>query len=162
MTNDFRRREFISSCIKAGVVCCTLSNSSILSATALAVSSKQNPDPKRLEYCGYHCPSECSLKKGTIENNIELKKKAYDDFRFKEKFGISFDAAKVFCYGCKVEGKPLSLTVRACSVRKCVTAKGLDCCIQCDGLVKCDKELWTSFPKLKDHVIGLQKRYMAG
>jgi len=42
-----------------------------------------------------------------------------------------------------------------------VIDKDLECCIECDGLAKCDKELWTNFPKFRDVVIGMQKKYKA-
>lgn len=48
-----------------------------------------------------------------IENNTELKKKAYEEFKMKEKYNIEFDQDKVFCYGCNPKGKPLSINVSA-------------------------------------------------
>jgi hypothetical protein len=156
MKTEFKRRDFIVTCFKAGAACCAVAYCPALAA------QDAKPDPKYLEYCGYKCPADCSLKKGTLENNLELKKKAYAEFRFKEKFGIDFDPDKVFCYGCKSAGdKPLGMTVKACTVRKCVMDKKLEACIQCDGLAKCDKELWTKFPKFRDTVIGMQKKYKA-
>jgi Protein of unknown function (DUF3795) len=157
MKKELRRRDFITRCFGAGVAYCALSHGVLL----LAQDQDTKPDPKNLEYCGYKCPDDCPLKKGTLENNTELKKKAYADFQFKEKYGIEFDADKVFCYGCKVKDKPLSLPVKACTVRACVIEKGYDCCIQCDGLAKCDKELWTRFPKFRETVIDMQKKYKA-
>jgi hypothetical protein len=62
------------------------------------------------------------LLKATTENNIELKKKAYADFKFKEKHGIDFDPENVFCYGCKIQDKPLGIPVKSCTVRSCVIA----------------------------------------
>jgi hypothetical protein len=161
MKNDLKRRDFINSCFKAGVTCCALSYGNILAAQGTIKNQDAKPDPKKLEYCGYKCPPDCQLLKGTVENNTELKKKAYAEFQFKEKYGVDFDPEKVFCYGCKVKGKPLSIPVKACTVRQCVINKGYECCIECDGLAKCDKELWVLFPKLKESVIGLQKRYKA-
>ena len=70
------------------------------------------PDPKSLNYCGYKCTSEGELYKGTLENNTELKKKAYVDFKFREKYGVEFDPEKIFCFGCKINDKPLRLTLR--------------------------------------------------
>jgi len=54
------------------------------------------------------------------------------------------------------------MPVNACTVRKCVIEKGYECCIQCETLAKCDKELWTNFPRHKDNVIEMQKRYKIG
>jgi hypothetical protein len=162
MKTDLKRRAFINTCVKAGIGCCALAYGTGLAAEEY-VSNNQNvkPDPKNLEYCGYKCPPDCLLKKATAENNVGLKKQAFDQFKFKEKFKVEFDPEKVFCYGCRVKDKPLSIPVKACTVRTCVIAKGYDCCIECDGLAKCDKELWTSYPKFKEAVIVLQKKYRA-
>jgi len=154
MKTGFKRRDFISTCFKAGAACCTVAY-----CPGLAAQDKK-PDPKKLEYCGYTCPADCTLKKGTLENNIELKKKAFADFKYKEKFGIDFDPEKVFCYGCKSAGdKPLSMPVKVCSVRTCVIEKGIDACIQCDILARCDKALWTNYPKFREKMVELQKNY---
>jgi hypothetical protein len=161
MKKDIKRRDFVGTCLKAGAACCVLSYGANLSAFNLTGEQDKKPDPKNLEYCGYKCPADCTLKKGTLENNPELKKQAYVEFKFKEKYGVEFDADKVFCYGCKPKDKPLGPPVATCTVRKCVIEKGYDCCIQCDGLTACNKELWTNFPKLKDAVVEMQKKYRA-
>jgi hypothetical protein len=161
MKKEIKRRDFVATCLKAGVTCCALAYGTSLSAFDPAKRQDTKPDPKNLEYCGYKCPADCPLKKATLENNLDLKKKAYVDFKFKEKYGIEFDADKVFCYGCKIKDKPLGMSVKACTVRKCAIEKGYECCIQCDGLATCDKELWTNFPKFKDIVIEMQKKYKA-
>jgi hypothetical protein len=162
MKTDVKRRDFISTCFKAGVTCCALSCCATLAGQDPLKSQDAKPDPKNLEYCGYKCPADCPLKKGTMENNIELKKKGYEDFKFKEKYGIEFDPEKVFCYGCKVNDKPLSLPVKSCTVRRCAIEKGYECCIQCETLTKCDKELWKTFPKHRESVIEMQRRYNIG
>jgi hypothetical protein len=155
MKKDLKRRDFITRCFGAGIACCALSHGGLLSAQ----DQDTKPDPKKLEYCGYKCPDDCPLKKATLENNPELKKKAYDYFQFKEKYNVEFDEKQVFCYGCKTEGKPESLVVKACTFRACAIEKKYDCCIKCDNLAKCDKELWTRFPKFKETVIDMQKKY---
>jgi hypothetical protein len=162
MKKELKRREFISSCFKAGVTCCVLCSGTALAAQDPVKKQNVKPDPKNLEYCGYKCSADCPLKKATLENDIELKKKAYTDFKFKEKYNVEFDQEKVFCYGCKIQDKPLGIPVQACTVRKCVIEKGYECCIECENLVKCDKELWTLFPKFKETVIEMQKKYKAG
>jgi hypothetical protein len=101
------------------------------------------------------------LYKATIENNVELKKKAFEQFKMKEKLGIDFDPEKVFCWGCKVKDKPLSNTLNACTVRKCVIEKKYESCIQCNGLKTCEMELWKEYPKFKEKVIGMQEKYLA-
>jgi hypothetical protein len=161
MKKEIKRRDFVATCFKAGVTCCAISYGTTLAAQETTKQKDVKPDPKNLEYCGYKCPPDCPLKKGTLENNVELKKQAYADFKFKEKYGIDFDADKVFCYGCKIKDKPLGMPVKACTVRKCVIEKGYECCIECNGLTACNKELWTNFPKFKDAVIEMQKKYKA-
>ena len=75
MKNNIKRRDFVSGCFKAGAACFLISgNNNMLAMNAL---QDIKPDPKNLEYCGYKCPSDCQLKKATLENNPELKKKAY-------------------------------------------------------------------------------------
>jgi len=64
----------------------------------------QKPDLKSLTYCGYKCTLECTLYRATIENNNEMKKKAFEEFKWNEKFGVDFDADKVFCFGYKPKG----------------------------------------------------------
>ena len=159
MKNELKRRDFIASCFKAGAACYALSYGTNL--TAQDKKQDVKPDPKSLNYCGYKCSDGCSLYKATVENNTELKKKAYEDFKIKEKFGVDFDPETIFCYGCKLKDKPASIVVKSCTVRKCVMDKGYECCIQCEGLTRCDKELWISFPKFKESVIEMQKKYKA-
>jgi hypothetical protein len=161
MRIDLKRRDFITTCFKAGVACCAITYGTRLSGKDNEIMQEAKPDPKNLEYCGYKCPPDCPLLTGTVENNIELKKRGYIDFKFKEKYGVEFDPEKVFCYGCKTKDKPLSIPVKACTVRKCAIDKGYESCIQCEGLAACDKELWKSFPKFKDNVIEMQKKYRA-
>ncbi len=160
MKKEIDRRNFVAACLKAGAACCTIAYCPAMNAMDPVNNQDKKPDPKKLEFCGYTCPADCTLKKGTMENNTELKKKAYAEFKFKEKYGIDFDPDKVFCYGCKSAGsKPASMPVKACTVRKCVIEKGYECCIQCESLAKCDKELWSNLPKFRDAVIEMQKKY---
>jgi hypothetical protein len=159
MKTNLKRRDFLDTCFKAGFTCCALLSGTNLITGQEPQKVDQKPDPKKLNYCGYTCTLECPLYKGTIENNDELKKKAYEVFKFKEKFGVEFDTEKIYCWGCKVADKPLSINVKACTVRVCAKEKGYDGCIQCDGLTSCNKELWQNFPKFKEMVIGMQKKY---
>jgi hypothetical protein len=161
MKNELKRRDFVTKCFKAGVTCCAIAYSNSLSAQEQVKQTMQKPNPKNLEYCGYKCPDDCPLKKATVENNTDLKKKAYEIFKFKEKYGVEFDPEKVFCYGCKVDDKLLGINVKSCTVRSCAITKGYDCCIECNGLVTCDKELWKSFPEFKKAVIEMQKKYQS-
>jgi hypothetical protein len=158
MKTEIKRRDFVTKCFKAGVTGCALLYGNSLLARD-TVNQGQKPDLKSLTYCGYKCTIECPLYKATIENNPELKKKAYEEFKWKEKFNLDFDAEKVFCYGCKPKDKPLSINVNECTVRKCVTGKGYECCIECKELTACDKELWKNYPQFKEKVLAIQKTY---
>ncbi len=159
MRNNLKRRDFVTGCLKAGAACMVLGSGGNL--LEMNINQDEKPDPKTLEYCGYKCPADCPLKKATLANDSGLKKKAFEEFRFREKYKIDFDADKIFCYGCKVKDKPLGPAVSRCTVRQCARSKNLDCCIECDTLAKCEKELWKEFPKLREHVLDLQKRYRA-
>jgi hypothetical protein len=160
MKTDLKRRDFIFKCFKAGAAGCAVLYGNSLFAQDPVKLKKE--DLKGLTYCGYKCTVECPTYKATIENNTELKKKVYEDAKWKEKFGIEFDPDKVFCFGCKVKDKPLGLNVKSCTVRSCVIEKGLDCCIECTGLAACDKKLWKSYPDFKEKVLGFQKLYLKG
>jgi anaerobic selenocysteine-containing dehydrogenase len=157
MKTELKRRDFISKCFKAGATGSALLYGNSLFAQDPVKLKKE--DLKDLTYCCYKCTSECPTYKATIENNPELKKKVYEDAKWKEKYGIDFDTDKVFCFGCKSTDKPLSINVKACTVRKCAIEKGYDCCIECNGLTACDKDLWKSYPDFKANVIEFQKSY---
>ncbi|HEY4786019.1 MAG TPA: DUF3795 domain-containing protein [Bacteroidales bacterium] len=162
MKTELKRREFLTSCYQAGLACCALMVSpKIFASGNMNFLDEEEIDPKKLEYCGYKCPADCPLKKATVENNVELKKKAYETFKIKERHGVDFDPEKIFCWGCKVSDKPLGVVVKDCTVRSCVISKKLDCCIECDDLVSCNKKLWSDFPKFKDAMIEKQKKYRA-
>jgi hypothetical protein len=160
MKTELKRREFLSKFCNAGIACCALMVSpKIFGSQGANFLNDDEIDPKKLEFCGYKCPADCPLKKGTVENNVELKKKAYETFKIKEKYGVEFDPDKIFCWGCKSGDKPLGIAVKNCTVRSCAISKGYDCCIECNDLLSCKKELWDNFPKFKDKVIEMQKRY---
>jgi hypothetical protein len=161
MKTPLQRREFLKKSYQAGIACCTL-----LYASKLNLLGNQGsfpgidiPDPKKLNYCGYTCPADCKMKKATLENDVALKQEAYKNWRIEEKYGISFDPDKVFCFGCKTPDKPVGLVVEKCTVRNCAREKGYDCCIQCDKLSDCDKEIWNTFPDFHLTVIEMQKKY---
>lgn len=117
------------------------------------------PDPKKLNYCGYICPPDCPMYVATIENDTEKKKEAYKNWKIEEKYGLEFDAEKVFCYTCKNREKPQGIVVANCMVRDCATGRGYDCCIECSDLSTCGFDLWNTFPDFNKHVIDLQKKY---
>jgi len=74
---------------------------------------------------------------------------------------MEFDADQAICYSCKALDKPEGVVVSRCDVRACAREKKLDCCIECDELTGCDKDLWTRFPKFKEQMIAMQKKYRA-
>jgi hypothetical protein len=159
MKTDLKRRDFLTKCFKAGVTGCALLYGNKLSAQDPVKLKKS--DLKNLTYCGFTCNNQCTLYKATMENSMELKMKAYKEFKWKEKFNVDFDADKIFCYGCKPKDKQLSINVTVCTVRKCAIEKGHDCCIECTDLISCDKELWKNYPKFKEHMLDIQKTYQA-
>ena len=160
MKTNLKRREFVGKFLKAGAAGCAL----VYGNSLLAEDPRQQvqkPDLKSLTYCGFKCSNACTLYKATIENSSELRKKAYEEFKWKEKFNVDYDPDKVYCWGCKPKDKPLSINVSACTVRKCAIEKKYDGCIQCNGLAACDKELWKNFPKFKASVLEMQKVFKA-
>jgi len=161
MKTELKRRDFVTRCFKAGVAGCALFYGSSLLAQDPVKQQLKKSDLKNFTYCGFKCTTQCTLYKATIENSNELKKKAYEEFKWKEKFNLNFDPDKVFCFGCKPKDRPLSINVNVCTARKCAIEKGFDCCIECKGLTACDKELWKNFPQFKENVIKMQNNYQA-
>jgi len=158
MTTKIKRRKFLNKTTQAGIGFCSI----MLSTNVFSLASgnlKDKPDPVKLNYCGYQCPENCPFLKGTLQNNIELKKEAYAQWKIKERFDIDFDPEKIFCYGCKTRDKPEGVVLVNCTVRSCSMEKELECCIECDELISCEKDLWTRFPDFKKHVIEMQKEY---
>jgi hypothetical protein len=163
MTQRIRRRDFLTATTSAGIAFC---GACLLSrAPAFGEEETVGPQPtlapKKLNYCGYTCPDDCPMLQGTLTDDVDLKKKAYDLWKIEERFGFAFDPETIFCYGCKTPDKPDGLVVGECDVRACAGQKEWDCCIQCQELVDCDKDLWRRFPKFKDQVVDMQKRYRA-
>lgn len=159
-----KRREFLKQTARAGVASCALLACSNLNAFHVLdriLSGDEVPDPLKLNYCGYKCPEDCQFRMASEKNDVELKKEAYKNWAIKERFGVEFDAEKIFCFGCKNEEMPEGVVLKNCTVRKCAIEKGVDCCIECDELADCKRELWDRFPDFKLKVIEMQKTYMA-
>ena len=57
--------------------------------------------------------------------------------------------------------KPKGIVLARCTVRDCAIEKGKECCIDCDELVECDKDLWRRFPDFKKKVVAAQVKYRA-
>lgn len=153
------RRLFIK---QSTVLCagCIASMSIYRGYASTSTSGDEIPDPKKLNYCGYSCPEDCKMLKATLENNTELKKEAYQLWKIKDKYGVEFEADKIFCYKCKTKDKPDGIVVKNCPVKACAIEKGYDCCIECKDLKNCKKGLWSQFKEFHETVIKMQKRYM--
>lgn len=152
------RRTFI----KQGAVICSACGAFVLCPGLRAMTflrDDEKPDPQKLEYCGYKCPRDCPMYLATINNDSTAKKEAFDTWKLEERYGISFDAEQVFCYGCKVEDKPVGISAQHCAVRNCAIEKELDCCIECEELPTCEKGVFTQFPEFHKAVVEMQKRY---
>ena len=155
MSSKIDRRGFLTTSL---TLCGTCLCSRVLALTA---EDDAPIDPKALEYCGYRCPDDCPFRAATLANDEAGKRKAFQDWKLAERYGVEFDPEKAICYGCKAEGKPEGIVTGRCTVRACVREKGLDCCIECDELSSCEEDLWRRFPKFHEQVIALQKRYRA-
>jgi hypothetical protein len=157
---NLTRRTFIKKASIACGGCCALMSSSSLLGLNLSYGQGEKPDPKKLNYCGYTCPPACEFKQASIANDDELKKKAFDAWKLKERYGIEFDAEKTFCFGCKNENSPEGIVLTNCSVRACAIEKNFDCCIECNDLTSCNQDLWKRFPKFYEQVKALQVSYL--
>jgi hypothetical protein len=127
----------------------------------VAYAGDEPIDPKKRNYCGYKCPEDCTFLKATLEDDIELKKEAWGEWKIDERYGVEFDEEQAFCYGCKKLDKPEGVVLSRCTVRQCAREKEFDCCIECDELKTCDKDLWKRFAKFHEQVIQLQEKYRA-
>ena len=160
MNPTLKRHDFFKKTAQAGMACCALMTASKLGAFNNLFLEGEELEPKLLNYCGYKCPEDCTFLKASLDNDVELKKEAFKSWEINERFGIEFDADKVFCFGCKTKDKPEGVVLKNCTVRSCVIEKELDYCIECDELVTCEKELWDRFPKFKEKVIEMQQTYL--
>ena len=119
-------------------------------------------DPKARNYLRLHLPRGVHVSSnGTLNGDVELKKQAWEQWKIEERFGLEFDEDQAICYGCKSLDKPEGVVVSRCDVRACAQEKQHDCCIECDELTACDKDLWRRFPDFKEQVIEMQKKYQA-
>lgn len=158
MKKSLKRRDFLSTGSMACMGCMGLF--SVPGVFARSPEYKDDPVVlSELTYCGYQCPDDCKMYKGTVEKNEDLLKEAYGEWSIKERYDVDFDPGVVFCYKCKNPGKPEGIILTRCTVRQCVMEKELECCVECDELPECKKDLWTRFPEFHDAVIKLQKRY---
>jgi hypothetical protein len=162
LANKIDRRDFLTGSARACVAlcgACICSRFPALAEGEAAAGEQKIPVPAELNYCGYKCPPDCKFLKATLENDVELKKEAWKLWKIEERFHVPFDPDKAICYGCKTKDKPLGIVLQRCDVRACAQEKKLDCCIECEGLTACDRDLWRRFPKFKEQVIEMQERY---
>lgn len=157
MKPNLLRRDFI---MKSSTAC--LGGCLLLSGRGLpaAVWQDDQPiDPKKLCFCSYSCPEDCHFLVASQKNDPELKKAVYEEWGLKERYGLEFDAEKLFCFRCKPGDKPEGPVLTNCTVRSCAIEKGYQACIQCDELKECDKDLWTRFPQFYESVVKMQVKY---
>jgi len=157
MKNQIDRRNFVKSGTMAG--CALLLSGKLSAISGFSHLQDEVPDPKKLEYCGYTCPKNCQFLEASVKNDVELKRKAYETWEMKERFGVDFDPDKIFCFGCKNPEKPVGIRLQKCDVRNCVIEKKLDACIECKELEECNKDLWAKFPEFKKAIVKMQKSY---
>jgi hypothetical protein len=154
------RRVFLSTTAKAGVTLCGcwLCSPWVGFAAEEGVSDQIITLEGRC-FCGYRCPEDCTFLRGTLENDIELKKKAWQEWKIEERFGVVFDPEQAICHGCREMDRPKGIVLARCTVRNCAIERDEDCCIDCDELTTCDKDLWRRFPEFKKQVLEAQRRY---
>jgi hypothetical protein len=154
------RREFLKQCAQlasAGCVLCSIP----LFAEEETAKGAAPLDLTEYTYCGFRCEPDCPLFKATKENDIDAKKKVYEEWKMKESSGLDFDPEIVSCWGCKVKEEKMSLIVKKCTIRPCAIRRKLESCIQCPDLKTCDQELWKNFPDFKKKVEEMQKQYLS-
>jgi hypothetical protein len=159
MKAKLHRRDFMKS---GTIACCSLLFRSKLSAmTGFTFQDDKLPDPLKMNYCGYTCPENCKFLEASLKNDPELKKEAFEIWEMKERFGVeTFEADKVFCFGCKTKDKPVGIRLQKCDVRACAISKKYEACIECSNLPKCEKDLWKKFPEFHQSVVKLQLTYL--
>lgn len=160
--NTTNRRLFLKKSAVAGFSGCAFlmaARFNPLHAFDRFADEKEIPDPSKMNYCAYTCPSDCKFLQASKENNLEMKKEAYETWKVKERYGADFDPDQIFCWGCKTPDQPEGVILKGCQVRKCAIEKGFQACIECDQLTACDKDLWVRFPDFYKYVKEIQKVY---
>ena len=161
MKTNEQRRSFL---IQSGRVCFAcmgfLAVRGLQSGVAGTSAPLEVADLKKLAYCSFDCPGNCELMKATLENDAEMKKKAFEEKNIGGKYKIAFKAEDFFCNGCKTRNKPEGIVLKKCTVRQCARNKGLDSCVQCSRLVSCEKELWMEFPEFRQSVLEKRRDFL--
>lgn len=161
--NDLDRRDFLVAGSRLGVALCGACLCPVFPAFGGSTETEpEKPlDPKKLNYCGYTCPGTCKFRLGTLEDDVELKKRAFEAWKIEERYGIAFDPETAVCWGCKAPDRAEGVVVANCDVRACARDKRLDSCIECSKLVGCDRDLWRRFPDFRSQVVEMRTRYLA-
>ncbi len=81
-----------------------------------------------IAYCGLVC-SSCPTYLATLHDDDEAR--AETAALYSEKFGFSLKPEDINCDGCLSTGGTLIGYCRACAIRKCCRAKGLENCSVC-------------------------------
>ena len=146
------RRKFLKGVlgISAGLVAITKLNAANYYSTATL-----RPDIDAMSYCCLKCGPECKIFNATLNNDLSVKKEIAEGWT--KEFGTPFTTDDVFCYGCKVEGKPQNKAMVKCTVRICAKEKQIKSCSICADLEKCNKDLWAKWPGLKENVLKTRK-----
>lgn len=164
MKTNLNRRQFIKKGSKTGIACCAFMMGTKFKAFSSFSSfddPSEIPNPKELCYCGYKCPDDCEFYVASVENNLEKKKQVFEKWGLEERYNLKFDEESIFCFKCKPEEDyPEGPVLTNCTVRQCAMEKELQCCIECDELTTCEKDLWIRFPDFKKAVIEMQKKYL--
>jgi hypothetical protein len=163
MEQNQSRRDFLEKCVGIGGFCALLHlfNENLIAQDSTKSSKKVNEfmDLKSYAYCGILCEKQCELFVATKNNDVELKKKVYETWKWKDKFGFDFDPEKVFCYTCKPGKLPLKPGMKECGIRICAMKNSMQSCIQCKGLTSCKQAFWKEWPKMYKYIIELQQQY---
>ena len=165
MNSPLPRREFLKLFGQFGIACacgCMAGRLAAEQTQAGEPTPKKNlPELKTRAYCGLICDDSCPLFKATRTNDAAAKRKVYEEWKWKEKFGVDFDPDKVFCHGCKAPSKPVNIAHSRCTVLKCNVERRLESCMQCRKLADCDKELWKNYPDFRTQMVKLRQDYVA-
>jgi len=90
-----------------------------------------------ISYCGINC-AECEARKATVNNDDDLRARVAEKWA-KMNNEPSITAETINCLGCRQEGVKFYFCSHLCEVRKCVIAKGFDCCSACSERAGCAK-----------------------
>lgn len=74
------------------------------------------------------CLKQCQFLSGSLDNDVELKKEAYNLWEIKKRFNVLFDPEEIYCFGFKTKDKTAGIVLRYCTVRSCAIKNGYDSC----------------------------------